>query len=296
MTHEWDGETKIEQMDLDQIKSMLCPISNHDPLKCVGCKSVSGCPAGQRVNVLLDKETAKEKVSVTTMKNRLFAAELARSDDPVALMIKRTGCNYKAARQRISNWIKFYPDIMGHIVLPGVSRTDAIRKKLIDAIESGDPIKYYQTNGHTPQEAARKVIENGLLKFPDIKARYEKAGWGKEMKTDDEVSVEDFLKDIAPEATETAVERLSDLPPEEIPFEADKPVETQNKAVSGQTVINQELEKKYEQLSDEKERIREEIREREKRLAWLEEQQEAIVKVKNLLDPSTAIGKSLYTE
>ena len=88
ITH-WDGETKITQMDLEQIKSMLCPMSNGDPMRCIGCKSIGGCPAGQRAVVLLDKATSHMNGSEAMKeKARQNCLEAMQQEDPIAFVMK----------------------------------------------------------------------------------------------------------------------------------------------------------------------------------------------------------------
>ena len=294
----WDRESKIEKMDLEQIKAMLCPISYGNPLKCVGCKSVNGCPAGQRVNVLLEQETQSERKPGNPDQRTIEARKRARaavdSGDPLKWISEHSDCNYKAARQKLINWKRKYPDIMEGIELSNRSETmhenNVARGHLKEALESGNPYAWYQKNCKIPRIRAEKIIKNGLAKHPELKELLKEP---KEEEMQDEMSINDFLETVeTPDnGAEFDEEQASEELEGEIPFEPERPVETQKQAVFGQTVIKLELEKKYENLLEEKDRIMEEIRKLENRLAWLEEQQDAIVKVKNLFDPSTAIGK-----
>ena len=305
----WDQETKIPEMNLEQIKTMMCPISGGDHLKCIDCKSLKTCQAGQRVMVLLEEETKCTNVGgVRREKARKMAVKAALSKDPVHWIMENTGCNIKAARQKLLNWSRWFPDVgfpEKKKKMPekkGLSRDEKQRLNLIEAIESGDPLKWYMRNQNSPRKRTMEVIEKGLNKFPDIREMYDKAGWGhEEVKADqDEISIEEFLNDVEQETADNAAETAVEQPPEnkeeEIPVEEEKPVEAAKKAAFGNTVLNIELENKYNQLNAEKEKVLAEIEKLKERMQWLEEQQDAIAKVRNLFDPNTAIGRSLITE
>ena len=291
----WDQETKIPQMDLEQIKTMMCPISGGDHLKCVGCKSIKTCQAGQRVVVLLDQETKSKRMENLKIgyekrrsEARSRAMQAAKADDPVQWVIENTNCSRKSALQKLLNWKKDFPEVMEGYEPKQYQnyQRDKARENLINAINSGDPIRYYQVHGNTPRKRALKIINNGLERYPDIKEMYDKAGWGKE---EDEVSIEDFLDDL--EAPETAQEQPSEVEVEEMPIEEEKPVKTENKDDFESVLSN-----KYNQLEAEKGKLKVEIEKLEEQMKWLNDQQEAISKVISLFAKSTETTKLPFTE
>lgn len=291
----WDQETKIPQMDLEQIKTMMCPISGGDHLKCVGCKSLKTCQAGQRVVVLLDQETKSKrmenlKIGYEKRRNeaRNRAMQAAKADDPVQWVIENTNCSRKSALQKLLNWKKDFPEEMAGYEPKHYQnyQRDKARSNLINAINSGDPIRYYQVHGNAPRKRALKIINNGLERYPDIKEMYEKAGWGKE---EDEVSIEDFLDDL--EAPETAQEQPSEVEIEEMPIDDEEPVKTENKDDFESVLSN-----KYNQLEAEKGKLRVEIEKLEEQMKWLNEQQEALSKVISLFAPNSETAKLPFTD
>lgn len=298
-------EVRIPQMDLEQIKTMLCPISNHDPLKCVGCKSLSGCPAGQRANVLLEEATKQKLIrqgvnpaSVKIVaKAREACMTAVKAKDPIKYLMETTGCTRNAAWTRLHTWEQKYPDIMEGVnwrersMSLAVSRTKESRLK--EAILSGDVYGWYRKNSRMGKANVDKIMKNQFAVHPELKELYESMNKGK---TDDEISVEDFLKDIPENGEEAAVEQPSEVEVKEIPTEEEKPVETAKKAAFGKTVVEIELEQKYKQIESEKKKVTEQIEELEERLKWLDSQQEALETVRKMFAQSTETGKSPITE
>lgn len=294
--YKWDQETKIPEMDLEQIKTMMCPISGGDHLKCVDCKSIKTCQAGQRVVVLLDQETKSKrmenlKIGYEKRRNeaRNRAIQAAKADDPVQWVVENTNCSRKSALQKLLNWKKDFPDVMAGYEQKKYQnyQRDKTREKLINAINSGDPIRYYQVHGNTPRKRALKIINNGLERYPDIKEMYDKAGWGKE---EDEVSIEDFLDDL--EAPETAAEQPSEVGVEEMPIEEEKPVKTENKAED----MHGAFLGKYNELIRIRNDVKKQMSELEDRLKWVQENLEALEKVANLFDLNSETAKLPFTE
>lgn len=296
-------EVRIPQMDLEQIKTMLCPISNHDPLKCVGCKSLSGCPAGQRANVLLEEATKQKLIRQGIRPNNIARVAKARelcqtavkTGNPVGYLMETMGSSYNTALARVVGWEKAYPDLMGGIEWREIAKRNDAKSSdaygnLEAAIKSGDVYGWYMRNCHMPKSRVEKVMENGFKAKPELKELYEK------MQQPDEISLEDFLKDIPENGEETAVEQHSEVEVKEMQTEEEKPVETEKKAAFGKTVVEIELEQKYKQIESEKKKVTEQIEELGERLKWLDSQQEALETVRKMFAQSTETGKSPITE
>lgn len=298
-------EVRIPQMDLEQIKTMLCPISNHDPLKCVGCKSLSGCPAGQRANVLLEEATKQKMIKQGIRPNNIARVAKARelcvtatkTGNPVSYLMKTFGSSHNTAWARVLGWEKAYPDLMKGIdwrtkAKQEDGKSEEAYGNLETAIKSGDVYNWYVKNFHMPRSRVEKIMENGFKARPELKELYDRM----QENQDDEISLEDFLKDIPENGEETAVEQPSEVEVKEIPTEEEKPVETEKKAAFGKTVVEIELEQKYKQIESEKKKVTEQIEELGERLKWLDSQQEALETVRKMFAQSTETGKSPITE
>ena len=284
MYKEWDGETKIEEMDLDQIKSMMCPMSNGDPLKCVGCASEKTCKAGQRVNALLEEETIFHRKGRASGgdKRRAKAIKMARaaaaSKDPVAFVMKQYGYdNEGEAKDRIRDWKNKYPEAIGDLKISS-DRNASSYDYLKQALMSGDPYRWYGKNCHYGRKMAEKVMENGLKRHPELRELLNKKP---EEPEEDEVSLEDFLDSIPEEKEEVSVVetgRTHDV----------SKVDTEQKATNDQEAPVKDVQKvlmsKYQEMVAEKERL-------EERIKCIKDDMEALAKVVNLFIPSTETVK-----
>lgn len=263
LEEKWDGETKIPQMNMAQLKPFLCPLSGHDPYKCIGCKQIQTCIAGQRAVELMDQETmrkndiAPKNRSDAVIKSMHLARQAAASNDPVGWIMENTGCNYKAARQKLLNWKKKFPDIMQKVKMSTKEETMSElweqRANLKTAIMSGDPYEWYRKHSKMQRSRVEKIIENGMKKDPEVKELMAKYVNGQP--EEDEVTIEEFLNEFAEdpvEQPETAPEAIPEIAPEEIPVEQEKPVEAEKKAVFKGTVIGIELNQKYAELHAER--------------------------------------------
>lgn len=272
---QWDGETKIPQMSMAQLKPFLCPLNGHDPYKCIGCKSIPGCPAGQRAEELLDQETMQKNDiepkahKDMVIKSMHLARQAAASDDPVSWIMENTNCNRKAARQKLLNWTRKFPDIMRNVKLSTRSETQSERlaqeSNLKKAIMSGDPFGWYTKHSKMQRERVEKIIENGMKKDPEVRKLMEKyvPGYGKT--DEDEVTIEEFLNEFADQPETETVPEVS--------TESEKPEEKTE--VFRNTVIGIELDQKYKQLQAEKSDLM-------ARIKTIDEQMDALAKVRRM--------------
>lgn len=112
---EKDPNRRIATCDLNGIRHFLCPTTGGDYMKCLDCKSIRTCTAGQRAMVLLDAETkAQEKPKQPTPHNdqsdRDCFLEACESGSVMGWLIGR-GYSESAAWDKVVYWVKHYPDI-----------------------------------------------------------------------------------------------------------------------------------------------------------------------------------------
>ena len=320
-----EEKKRIPQMDMDEVKNLLCPLHGQDPIYCISCKGIKGCPAGQRAVYLLDQMTGradipkkqKTEFPKDSPEALEFATKLAAMEDPITWLCEQ-GASYHTAVERIRRYKSRYPDLMANVQIAGRGTSNMMQTpgRLKAAFESGDPIRWLLVNYHIPKIRGEEIIEKALKMYPELKnCNPEKPEPAKEEPKEDkpmkdEISLADFISELQPvvihsqEAAEKpgkfAQEAASDAELDKMPTSTEEPPKTANlpdKMPNGEkpdTIA--ELNTKYNQLNKREEEIREQIRQLEVDLKWIEKSKEAIALVTSLFDQNTAIGKSLITE
>ena len=260
-------ERKIGEMELDELRPMLCQLHGQDPTCCMDCKGVDGCPAGKRAVELLEEYTRADKVEPAEPKQGgamlRRARLLADMEDPVTYLCEEQGKTYHHATELVRSCCKFYPEIMAKIQLPDrtTSNIGESERLMREVLQAEDPVQYMLDRYHIPRIRGRILVEKAREK------------WG-EQKVEDEMSVDDFIQTLEPAAPEPEKYELTD-----------KEVD-----------IYGELNAKFYALDKREAEIREQMQKLEADLKWIEKSKEAIALVTNLFNPNSAIGKSLITE
>lgn len=288
---------KIEELGLEDLKKYACPKNQHKKewyLDCLNdCPGFATCKVGHRVMAILDSSTRHEekpeKKHMTTAEYQALRAERSKEDcktaiasgDPYKWLLEH-GRTKKAAQTLLSKWKRKYYDLFGYAVPPvatGPYKAVSERRKaeLIEriktAVASGDVIEWLMAQGKTRQQAV-DTRGDWKRKYPELFENY-----GKEQKTmneiqhdtEDEISLESFISEFGQNPPLNAAE-------------GDGNKNTQPESENG---ILGQLEAKYEVLKAEWDKLREEIKEKEERVQWLDEQLSALASVRNLFS-STA--------
>ena len=169
-----------------------------------------------------------------------FTAAIA-SGDPIKWVMENTGCNYKAAVQRIRTWIERFPEI---------------------AEENGGKEKLFYP--HLISAEKKESMDK-----PEEKAT-EKAEPVKQSEEDDTISLTDFLSSF-----EGQQEAAVDAP--EIMDKAIPEPEPDRSPLKGETGFIDALKAKYEELEKELATLTEEIRKAEERKECVRKQMEKLL-------------------
>lgn len=298
MISQEERDHKIEQMGLAELKKYLCMKNYQNPEKCEKCPGVKTCKAGQRAVVLLN-EREKEKmaandvvysvnerfgktqISIIQESRRTFE-EACKQENPITFLMKRDDSSRNSARERLKYYMKKFPDIakkynfeekLQSVMMPkgGSLPPDGIYPQTIVAMEKykeasaqPDPIGFVMKKyGWDRKKAGHN--------FYQWRQRYGKAEEQKgEPTMEEEISIEDFLKENASGNEKTAGE--------------EQPI-----SFSKSDDFYGELNAKFYELEKEKEAL-------QKRLKWVEKAQEALAMTANLFNPNSAIGKAFMNE
>ena len=145
---------RIKDMNMEQLRPMLCGLKGNDPNACAECGSLEGCPAGKRAcellgirkdwrNMNLDRAIAKRKDTRDE-----YAREAAESGDPVVYVMRKEGVDYITAYYKVYRWKKDVPEIMKDAVIRSRREVMANMEKLPQ--EAAKPPE-------APQEAPQEV-------------------------------------------------------------------------------------------------------------------------------------------
>lgn len=324
-----EDKENIEQMDMAQLRTMMCAKSNGNPHTCEGCAGFKNCRVGQRVMRLRGEDD-----------RAVFQTALESGNAWNWLMVNK-GLGKDAAGELLSKMIRKYPGLAadfgggrrimqrprvariaaqdaqeGPVSAPvaTVEETEAgkpeapeeAKKQLSEgkreAIQKGadanrekareiakvvfaqeDPLAYLMRTDGCSRGTARMRIARWIKVYPDLAGDYilpnmqgrkrkeqtepaetnEPAKEETEMADSDEISLGDFLNEYQDAEDET----------EEKP-DAPAAPETETAAGPGNDILA-ELNRKYDALAEERKRLEERIR-------WIEEQQDALVKVRSM--------------
>lgn len=252
------NDKRIPEMGAEELKKYLCPLAYGKMERCQTCPSRESCSAGKRANELTKQaEEIKEKAPEKAHKGGWNTGTMARVE------AAREECDLVLSEK---NPIQALMDLTGVNQRAAEQRIRVWESKYADIFEKHGLDKKIVFKIFRDCAKAKKEPE----KLPEEKIE----AAAPEETQNDEISVEDLLKDFDAEG------------------ESDPPVETaaQEMNPDGKLVGLDEL---YERLSAEQSELRAQIEKIGERIAWLEEQKEAVDKVRCLLDQSTAIGKSL---
>lgn len=260
----------LDSMSLEELADVyLCNKYGKDPIKCIDCEKHENCPPGKQAIKILNEMTEVKKPfkgakgsAANHLKARKRAEEILRHADPIRYLVEVEGLKKHVARERIRKYKKTYPDLFDPADLTAPSRysqtyADEIKADYLEAIKLEKPANYYMEKYGIKYDAAYQRFKYAERKF---------GAEVKEMNTEDEVSLDDFLKEFAVEVEpETEEENAETKKPiqEDLPAvkqdndQSQSNIEIQNhEQAQGDTV---HIRTKYEELLLEKKQIQEEI-------------------------------------
>ena len=191
----------IDSMSLEELKgrAYICNKFGRDPVKCIDCNELSGCPVGKRVVEIIDEMTGKKKLSkwekgaaTKHAKYHDIMKKAIESGNPIQYLMDTEGSpNIRAARERFRKAKLLYPDLFKSEV-----KDTTVRKKSSadpkedwkNASACSDPIKWYMEKYQIDRSAAYQRWRYAKLKFGDVPVP------AVEETNEDEVTLEDFLK------------------------------------------------------------------------------------------------------
>ena len=296
-----ERNNKIEQMGLDELKQYLCMKNYQNPEKCKDCHGVKTCKAGQRAVLLLNEREVQQMTESSGRKGKTSEQmrEIARKkfivaaaqDDPIEYVMKMDGNNRNAAREKLKSWANKFPDITEQYdfwnKLAGVCQKklghfrDKPHKNTLDAIERykealvhKDPVAFVMKKYGWDRKKASHNFYQWKSRYGTVK---------EEPKVEqDEVSVEEFLKEVSTEDEEA----VGTVQEEEI---VEKANETADCTVEQPPVIATdknffgELFGKYSELMEERNALYE-------RIAWIDKAIDALVTTAKVFEPDKELG------
>lgn len=291
---------RIGEMNLVELKKYLCMKNGQNPEKCDGCPGVSGCPAGQRAIVLLNErelERLKEEVDIKANKfvSKAKQREIAKKKfiqavnqpDMIRFLMDTYGNSRNCARENLKHWAKIFPDVAKKYdfekKFEGLSNPIATKLSGSAAEKQRKAKESYAEAASKPDPIAFCMEKYGISRakavhnFGQWKRRY---GEIKEDKTvvEDEISVEDFLKEVE-NTTQDTQESEGDV----------SAVGMENGSAVKEMGFFGEIKNKFDELSKEKEKLMD-------RISWIEKAQDALAMTLNVFKPDSAIGKALKSE
>lgn len=269
---------KIEHMELDELKKFLCMKNYQNPEKCNGCPGLKNCKAGQRA-VLLLNEREQEKVKEYSPRGKTMGEiqDHARQTfiiainkpDMIKYLMESEGISRNAAREKIKNWAKRYPEIAEtynyeekfssltrslqpqNLKAYTDKRTSEALEKYREAAKQKKPVEFVMEK----YGMDRKRASHTYYQWKSRYKKYEEPKEETEMESNDEISIADFLQN-------NAIHQVEEVQPEIKPIKQDR--------------FSEELNAKFNELQQEKEKLN-------KRLKWIEKAQEALVMTARLL-------------
>lgn len=193
----------IDSLGMEElVNTYLCSKYGKDPVKCIDCASLSGCPAGKRAVDILDEMTGGEKSlsaeqrnAVRRIKVRLIAEEASRSGDPIGYLVKRYGMPRNKARARLVYYRKIFPDL--DLSAKEVDYSHAHEDDKIEAmanykaaLQSGNPVQWYMKNLNLSAGTARQRLWYARKKYSVSDDAPEEAT---KESAEEEISLADFI-------------------------------------------------------------------------------------------------------
>ena len=231
---------------LSELKAYCCPKVVHEKewyLRCVDCKGLKDCTAGRRAVELLNSQT-RPQVSHNNhaweynerKKNecRNVYEQALKSGNAHKFLMDKYNLSNKSASQKLYNWKKKYEDITSKYSSDGMRKA---KDRIDEVFASADPIGYMIEHQGLSYIKARSTLSRWSLTYPDMEEKYhireymaKTVGMGDKYKNvtpvkvkkpeDDELSVEEFLKEQEePNDIKAPAEKLNIIPEEVAPKE-----------------------------------------------------------------------------
>lgn len=280
-----ERNNRIEQMGLDELKRYLCMKNYQNPEKCKDCPGNRTCKAGQRAIVLIsEREIRKMKIDEGRKNSIEVRRENAKNNfivavnqpDMIQYLIEHDGNSRNAAREKLKNWGRMFPEIAEQynfwekLNKLTIGKTpDGRNKQTVEAIErykeaseQDDPIAFMMEKYGIDRGKAIHNFGQWKRRYGEIKKEEPEVKENEE----DEVSVEDFLKDFH-------AFKFSD---------EQKPTIT---LMQKENDFSGELNAKYYELEKEREELK-------ARIAWINQAMDALVMTAKVFNPNTTLGSA----
>lgn len=250
----------IDSMSLEELKgrAYICNKFGRDPVKCIDCNELSGCPVGKRVVEIIDEMTGEKKLSkwekggaTKHEKHHEIIKKAIESGNPVRYLMDVEGSpNIRAARERLRKAKLLYPDLFENEVKDTTikKKTSAdLKEDWKNASAYSDPVKWYMEKYQIDQPAAYQRWRRAKLKFGDIPVP------AVEETNEDEVTLEDFLKQHGMTTAEWNVKAGTAV--DITPKEDEKREEVQDNSFGGSS-----FDKTYQDLIAQRDRLQSELK------------------------------------
>lgn len=223
-----ERDRKIEEMDIEELKKYLCMKNYQKPEKCFDCPGINTCKAGQRAVVLLD---AKQREEVEESKSTYNDArkerirekflEVLSKDNMTDFLVESEGLTRASARAKMIYWKNQFPEIASEHGFAEKfaaerrqqSETEynkGLRQEGIErykeAMAHDDPIKFVMSKYGIDRGQSIAKLSGWRNRYKDIDIHMEE----QQVDNNDEVSVEDFLKEVESHAGITSEEKQPD--------------------------------------------------------------------------------------
>lgn len=319
-----ERNSKIADMNLDELKPYLCLKYNRNPAKCDGCPSISGCTAGQRAVLLLARENIQPQdghaletqITANTAqpekaqdqppeeppqeppKLKVYVRNLSRvmteqdvrqafsSPDPVQWMVDNLGRSRKAALKAVHFWADNHPELVGGYTYEKLSKEERARQNGRKRTEEAMRKYREALDSGRPVEYLMETYQMTLKQ-----AKQAMSNWKSRYK---QISKQEEEAQMSTETEEeiSLTDFLQQVDTGTDPQEEEQPMET---AVQD-TGIRGQLNSKFELVEKREAEITRQMEALQKELEWCVKQKEALALVVNMFDPNTAIAKSLSME
>lgn len=278
---------KIENLNLLALRKYACPKVNHEKdwyLKCLECPSVSACKVGKRATDIVENETKPDskEAPVESNASRFYLA--MKTDDPVKYLMDKGYYQIAwRARAALKQWLKRNPNWeqeyagLNHFQKSGLTKRNATRDYVKSFLEGCDNERelLFRIARETP-DTTISALPSRLYKwrksYPEVcKTHPELSNLARILRTysdlhdtceeaykvlygdkNDEISVEDFLKETNTEEEPVKEPEKPATDVEEVPVQAAS-------SPSAIEVIRTEFGRKKQELRKRLDYIRDQI-------------------------------------
>lgn len=296
----------IKKMGMGELRNYLCHKSNGNPKVCMNCPGLKTCTAGQRAMVLIHESEIRARPE-----NEIEQFKLACvSGNPWGWLEHTLEINKLQAREKLIGWCKKFPAVTKEYggqeqimrYRPYLAQEAAYEAKQEEMpTEEQTAVNAEKTQQELKREKARKLCETAILsgdarqylldelKLTSHQASCRVTAWRKnypdlfEKHNVPPAKIGGYNKyNSSSRKSEAETKTLKEENHAEVPMTNEDEVSLADwldEMEPKENPVQAELRKKYEELKAEKERIEQEIDEKQKRLVLISDQEDALYKV-----------------